>query len=416
MINQEEFNKLWDAVRAANSYQFKYIPPMDVDIQWIKPVLNSLYGKPKIKPPVYKRAEEIANHWHEWVYEAPPLEFKPLTREELDKLVRNSYVHDAVLPLSAVRTIIFKKEKETAMNKIIKDYIGVLVDNVTFDPPYTTVMWSDTSITRVKCVDEPYDPEKGFVMAVQKKLFGDVYYKDMKDIIEKYDGYKKATHLVKLVGDYRAYMDSDVEEIEKLKKELDWITGMKNDLMAERDRLLEENYKLRCENYCKYDVTILTQAIHAQVVEERDKLKKENESLKRALKNKQNVVDNLETGYIRVSREKEDLKKAKENMAKKLAETKQLKKDLDAQMLKNGELDRENQRLRRDIEIKSDTIGRQSASIHNLREWFRREAEKVSILQKHNNTQAETIHTLMKEAETLKLSIKQINQIKEILK
>ncbi len=359
---------------------------------WVKELLNKWYGR------------------HEFVYKAPPLEFKQIPREKLDELIRNSRLPDEVLPLSYVRTIIFKKEKETAMEKDMKDYIGCYLKEVEFKPPYTTILWSDGTATQVKCIDEPYDPEKGFAMAVQKKLFGRNYYKHMESIIKRDGGYEKATPLIRIMDDYRGYLDSPIEreltskneEIEKLKKE--------------NDRLLTEVNTL--------------DAVRYGIVKTNEELKKENNNLEKMLKE---FSDNKEELCARLARTEmlyrnqcavirslngriDDLKKAKENMAKKLAETKQLKKDLDAQMLKNGELDRENQKLRRDAEIKSNLIDRQREDIHRLKEWFRREAEKVSNLQRRNDTQAESIHTLLKENKTLKISIEQINQIKEILK
>lgn len=368
-----------------NRFRMEYVGPKRYlttaspnNNQWLKELLNKWYGR------------------HEFVYKAPPLEFKQIPREKLDEMIRNSRLPNEILPLNYVGHIIFKKEEETAMEKDMKDYIGCYLKEVEFNPPYTTIFWSDDTSTQVKCVDEPYDPEKGFAMAVQKKLFGRNYYKNMESIIKRDGGYEKATQLVKLMdGKFFCYADTDsvrvdnaAEEIEKLKKENEYLKRS-NELMYHNNRgLIKDLMNVRYDNRIQDDI---------------------NETLKSANSSYKKVINDL-------NKRIDDLKKAKENMAKKLAETKQLKKDLDAQMLKNGELDRENQKLRRDAEIKSNLIDRQREDIHRLKEWFRREAEKVSNLQRRNDTQAESIHTLMNENKTLKISIKQIEQIKEILK
>lgn len=47
------------------------------------------------------------------------------------------------------------------------------VKRVIFNPPATIIMWSDNTKSVVKCQDgEPFDPEKGFVLAYLKKLLG----------------------------------------------------------------------------------------------------------------------------------------------------------------------------------------------------------------------------------------------------
>lgn len=47
------------------------------------------------------------------------------------------------------------------------------VDKVIFNPPATIICWGDGTKSVVKCQNgEPYDPEKGFVMAYLKKLLG----------------------------------------------------------------------------------------------------------------------------------------------------------------------------------------------------------------------------------------------------
>ena len=396
--------------------------------------------------------------WAKWIYEEPPLvnieEDHDWWRGGICRPGDPKHIAQIIDEVNKA-----KKEKETAMDKNMKDYVGCKVLDVKFVPPHTTIFWDDGTVTRVKCVDEPYDSEKGFAMAVMKRLFGDAYFKYTKDYIEKYGGYEKDTHLIKIMDDCRGYFNTPIErelaskneEIEKLKKENEELSELiksetaradacRRDYLRMKDmynKVVETNRKLHQDkinlingyNRVKKDLDDHKKAL--EVLKERNaKLIKENENLEKMLKE---FSDNREELRARIVRTEmlynnqcavvrslngriDDLKKAKENMAKKLAETKQLKKDLDAQMLKNGELDRENQKLCRDAEIKSNLIDRQREDIHRLKEWFRREAEKVLNLQRRNATQAESIHTLLKENETLKISIEQINQIKEILK
>lgn len=46
------------------------------------------------------------------------------------------------------------------------------IDRVIFNPPATIVYWKDGSKTVVKVHDEDFDEEKGFAMAVCRKLYG----------------------------------------------------------------------------------------------------------------------------------------------------------------------------------------------------------------------------------------------------
>lgn len=50
------------------------------------------------------------------------------------------------------------------------------IKKVIYNDPATIIFWSDGTKTIVKCMeDEEYDPEKGFMAAVTKKVFGDKY-------------------------------------------------------------------------------------------------------------------------------------------------------------------------------------------------------------------------------------------------
>ena len=65
-----------------------------------------------------------------------------------------------------------KELKRTLEN--MPNFISVhKVKRVIFNPPATIIMWSDNTKSVVKCQDgEPFDPEKGFVLAYLKKLLG----------------------------------------------------------------------------------------------------------------------------------------------------------------------------------------------------------------------------------------------------
>ena len=55
----------------------------------------------------------------------------------------------------------------------IPDMLDPVIKKVIFNPPATIVLWSDGSKTVVKCGEQDeFDPEKGLVMAITKKLFG----------------------------------------------------------------------------------------------------------------------------------------------------------------------------------------------------------------------------------------------------
>lgn len=77
-----------------------------------------------------------------------------------------------------------KAEPNKVENKILKK-----VDKVIFKDPVTVVFWKDGTRTTVKCTgDEKYDPEKGFAMAVLKKLLGNKYdyYVDVQEVISMF--------------------------------------------------------------------------------------------------------------------------------------------------------------------------------------------------------------------------------------
>jgi len=58
------------------------------------------------------------------------------------------------------------------MNFINKNKTLPEIKQVIFNPPATIIIWRDNSKTIVKMHNEDYDEEKGFAMAILKKLFG----------------------------------------------------------------------------------------------------------------------------------------------------------------------------------------------------------------------------------------------------
>lgn len=71
-------------------------------------------------------------------------------------------------------------ESKHPMKAILK--IVPEIENVIFNEPATIVFWTDGTKTVVKANDEEFDPEKGLVMAIAKKRFGNEgnYYNHIK--------------------------------------------------------------------------------------------------------------------------------------------------------------------------------------------------------------------------------------------
>lgn len=63
-----------------------------------------------------------------------------------------------------------------ALKNGIRTFTPEFIKKVIYNDPATIIFWSDGTKTVVKCMeDEDYDPEKGFMAAVTKKVFGDKY-------------------------------------------------------------------------------------------------------------------------------------------------------------------------------------------------------------------------------------------------
>lgn len=78
-----------------------------------------------------------------------------------------------------LRRLVSEKEK------IIFPWKCPQFEKVIFNKPATIILWKDGTKTVVKCMKgEEYDPEKGFAMAVVKKLLGEHYSKVRKKYIK----------------------------------------------------------------------------------------------------------------------------------------------------------------------------------------------------------------------------------------
>lgn len=63
-----------------------------------------------------------------------------------------------------------------ALQNGVKSFTPDSIKKVIYNDPATIIFWSDGTKTVVKCMEnEEYDPEKGFMAAVTKKVFGDKY-------------------------------------------------------------------------------------------------------------------------------------------------------------------------------------------------------------------------------------------------
>lgn len=84
-------------------------------------------------------------------------------------------------------------EKHTEFT--VKDFVGRMMTTIEyfatkiiFNPPATVILWADGSKTVVKCGEnDEFDPEKGLVMAITKKLLGNKgnYYNVIKSLLKE---------------------------------------------------------------------------------------------------------------------------------------------------------------------------------------------------------------------------------------
>lgn len=97
------------------------------------------------------------------------------TRHDDDFLDAARYCYADILNTSRYADIIGKMK--TRVN------IPIMIDRVIFNDPATIIIWNDGTKTVVKkSADDIWDPEKGFCMAVIKKLYGNTRF--IKNFIE----------------------------------------------------------------------------------------------------------------------------------------------------------------------------------------------------------------------------------------
>ena len=82
------------------------------------------------------------------------------------------------------------KELQKAINMIMNSNHTPKIVDVIFNDPATIVKWSDQTKTVVKCQEgDRFDPEKGLVMAIAKKYYGNKgsFNDEIKKWLTKYD-------------------------------------------------------------------------------------------------------------------------------------------------------------------------------------------------------------------------------------
>lgn len=78
----------------------------------------------------------------------------------------------------------------SVMAASVKRKSNLAIKDVIFNPPATIVFWTDGTKTVVKAGERDiYDPEKGLVMAITKKVFGNEgnYYNEIRKWVGKYE-------------------------------------------------------------------------------------------------------------------------------------------------------------------------------------------------------------------------------------
>lgn len=144
-------------------------------------LLNSIYGVKSVNYP-----EDFIANLKETMKRANGLHglsgYNEVYGAEIDRpnreILRQCHLPTELCKPNAVACI----KEETTMNCDIRSNIK----DVIFNYPATIILWKDGTKTIVKAgEDEKYDPEKGFAMAVCKKMFGNEgnYYKVFKEYV-----------------------------------------------------------------------------------------------------------------------------------------------------------------------------------------------------------------------------------------
>lgn len=170
-----------NAISMANSYVEKIIKPSPLILS--SSIINTMYCGPEIRISVsIKTASLTAGKDDATVF----LLYKPYksicnicVTSKLIKNFLNNTIFTSAIP-SAKQILNLYKNYSQLCNLEIK--------KVLYKNPATIVYWSDGSKTVVKCQrEDTYDPEKGFAMAILKKINGNTgyYYNEFKKWLPK---------------------------------------------------------------------------------------------------------------------------------------------------------------------------------------------------------------------------------------
>lgn len=97
-------------------------------------------------------------------------------KEEKDMRKNDTTVGDVYNSMSVWQQKVCQFMVSEALKNGVKSFTPDSIKKVIYNDPATIIFWSDGTKTIVKCMeDEDYDPEKGFMAAVTKKVFGDKY-------------------------------------------------------------------------------------------------------------------------------------------------------------------------------------------------------------------------------------------------
>ncbi len=146
-----------------------------------KKLLNDIYGVKSVNYP-----EDFIANLKETIKKANSpyglSGYNEVYGTEIDRLnsriLRQCYLSTGLFKPNAVACIKEEKNMNYDVRSSIKDVI--------FNYPATIILWKDGTKTTVKArKGEKYDPEKGFAMAVCKKMFGNEgnYYKVFKEYV-----------------------------------------------------------------------------------------------------------------------------------------------------------------------------------------------------------------------------------------
>lgn len=122
------------------------------------------------------------------------------------------------------------------------------IKDVIFNDPATIILWQDGTKTVVKCGElDTYDPEKGLVMAITKKLYGNKgnYYNEIKKWTDKYwEKHAETTVTVKSLYPGATFLDnaltSKLEDIrQKMYKAIE--LKLNGDVVDNVNNTIEEN-------------------------------------------------------------------------------------------------------------------------------------------------------------------------------